>query len=173
MTQCGYLLTANPFPAITLKHKKRKRSEFLFLHIFLINNLQLISTTAGDVLYNLPILLVFVPVGRTNNCEVTITIGFCSNSFVSILHAQALQQDPSAYLRDRTIDCTCWVLTVRVDTIWYTVSCTKSVHFSASLVELALESANDGNADDIGVNVENDMLDRSIDQRNLLVHHPW
>ena len=48
------------------------------------------------------------------------------------------------------------VLTVRVDTIWYTASCTKSVHFSASLAELALKSANDGNADDAEANVVND-----------------
>ena len=32
---------------------------------------------------------------------------------------------------------------------------TKSVHFSASLVELALKSANVGNADDAGANVGN------------------
>ena len=96
----------------------------------------------------LPILLVFDPVGRTNNREVTIVIGFCSNSFVSIPLAQALQQDPLAFWRDRIIDCPCCVLTVRVDTIWYTASCTKSVHFSASLAVLASESANDGNADD-------------------------
>ena len=105
-------------------------------------------------MYTLPISLVFNPVGRTNNRGVTITIGFCSNSFVSIPHAQALQQDPSAFWRDRIIDCPCCVLTVRVDTIWYTASCTKSVHFSASVVKLALKSANIGNAD-AGANIEN------------------
>ena len=109
-------------------------------------------------MYTLLNLLVFDRVGRTNNREVTIAIGFCSNSFVSIPHAKALQQDPSAFWRDRIIelfDYRCCVLTVRVDTIWYTASCTKSVHFSASLVELALKSANVGNADDAGANVWN------------------
>ena len=73
-------------------------------------------------------------------------MGFCSNS-VNISHAQALQQDASAFCRARIIDCPCCLLTVRVDTIWYTVSCTKSVHFSASLVEhVALKSSNVGNA---------------------------
>ena len=48
-----------------------------------------------------------------------------------------------------------------------TVSCTKSAHLSASLVELvALKFANDENADDAEANVEND--ERSNDQRNLL-----
>ena len=93
--------------------------------------------------------------GYCSRAGFTITIGFCSNSFVSIPHAQALQQDPSAFWRDRIIDCPCCVLTVRVDTIWYTVSCTKSIHFSASLVELASKSANVGNTDDAGANVGN------------------
>ena len=44
--------------------------------------------------------------------------------------------------------------TVRVDTIWYTVFCSKSVHFRASLVVLALKYANNGNDDE--VNAEND-----------------
>ena len=73
------------------------------------------------------------------------TIVSCSNSFVEIPHAQALQQDPSAFWRGRMIDGSCCVLTVRVDTSWYTVSCTRSVHFSASLVELALKSFKVGN----------------------------
>ena len=82
----------------------------------------------------LPIMLVFNHVGRINNRELTIIVGFCSYSFVNIPHAQTLQQDPSAFWRDRIIYCPC-ALTTRVDTIWYTVSSTKSVHFSASLVE--------------------------------------
>ena len=51
-------------------------------------------------------------------------------------------------------DCPCCVLTVRIDTIWYTVFWSKSVHFRASLIVLALKPANDGNDDE--VNAEND-----------------
>ena len=67
-------------------------------------------------------------------------------------------------------DCPCFVLTVRVDTIWYTVFCSKSIYFRASLVMLALKSVNDGNDDE--VNAENDDApgEHSVDQRNLLGH---
>ena len=142
------LIHPNPNP------RERKRREFHF-SIYYINNLQLISTAAVDVnCTHSSNLARFRPccVGRTNNREVIIAIGFCSISFVSIPHAQALQQDTSAFWRD----CPCCVLTVRVDTIWYTASCIKSVHFSASLDDLALKSANDGNADDAEANVGND-----------------
>ena len=101
-----------------------------------MNNLQTISTAEVDMnctLFQSCSLstLVVVQIYR----EFTIIIGFCSNSFVSLPHAQALQQDPSAFWRDRIIDCPCCALTVRVDTIWYTVACIKSVNFSASLLE--------------------------------------
>ena len=43
------------------------------------------------------------------------------------------------------IDGPCCVLTVRVNTICYTISCTRSVYFSASPLELALKSFNVGN----------------------------
>ena len=136
--------------ALTLTLTLEREREFHF-SIYYKNNLQLISTAAVDMNCTLPILLVFDPVGHTNNCEVPIS----SNSFVSIPPAQTLQQDPSAFWRDRIIDCLCCVLTVCVDTIWYTASCTKSVHFSASLIELTLKSANVVNADDAGANIVN------------------
>ena len=44
------------------------------------------------------------------------------------------------------IDVPCCVLILPVDTIWYIVSCVRSLHFSVTLVELALKSSNVGNA---------------------------
>ena len=66
------------------------------------------------------------------SCE-SITKGFCSNSSVNIPHAQALQQDPSAFWRDRMIDGLYCVLTVCLDTIWYTISCISHVFMVTSL----------------------------------------
>ena len=123
--------------------ERERDVNFIFLHILHTHEL-----------HTLPILLLFGPVDNTNNCELTIIIGFCSNSSASIPHAHTLQQDPSAFWRDRTTDCPCCVLTVRVDTIWYAIFCSKSVHFRALLVVPALKSANDGNDDE--VNAEND-----------------
>ena len=102
-------------------------------------------------------LFFFIPVGRTNSRRFLSSsmLAFCNSSFVSIPHAQALQQNTSAVWSDRTNDVPCWVLMLRALKIWYTLSFTSSFHLSAPVAPSSKSSSvgNDaaGDADADGV----------------------